>query len=337
MKAQVVITDKEYRKGKPVFTRFSDWIDWVVSAEGEVSVSRAIDRSGAKVAVLGVERYHKELYEALERNARPGPALIARHGVGYDGMDLEQCRERRIFLTITPGALDQSVAEHAFALLLALARGVPLLDRRMREGSFRGEPGFQLRDKSIGVAGFGAIGRRAAWIASRGFGMEVHAFDSLSLEEQARRLHLDPDGVLSEYGLRGYFTDFEPFIRKVQILTIHLSLSESTRRFFNRERFALMNRGTILINTSRGALIDEQSLYEALVSGTLKAAGLDVFEQEPYVPAKPGRDLRLLANVALTPHVASDTLEANEAIELKVVENIRAFLDGRYKSLSLAG
>jgi lactate dehydrogenase-like 2-hydroxyacid dehydrogenase len=220
------------------------------------------------------------------------------------------------------------------ALLLSTARNIPTLDNSMHGNRFNSKTGFELFNKALGIAGFGSIGKKVALIASRGFGMHVFAYDSLSLPEQAAKESMSSDAFLSNYGVREYYTDFDSFIKKVNILTIHLPVNENTRYYFNSDRLEKMNPDSILINTGRGALIDEKALYTALSSRRLRAAAIDVFDHEPYEPIPPEYDLRKLPNIILTPHAASDTIEANENIERKVMENIHFFLSEKYEGIN---
>jgi len=334
LKEAVVITEKEYKKGEGFFSEYGDSIEWIPCQADEKAVARSIEASGARIVVLGVERYSGSLYKALAGNTNSGPGLIARHGVGFDGIDLDLCRKHNIFLTITPGSLDRSVAEHVMALLLSMARNIPVLDNRMHNNQFNPKTGFELFSKVLGIAGFGNIGRKVALIASRGFGMKINTYDSLSLAEQAAMEGVSADALLSNYGVHEYFIDFDSFIKKVNILTIHLPVNQSTRYYFNAERIGKMNPDSILINTGRGALVDEKALYEALSSQQLKAAAIDVFDHEPYEPVSPEYDLRELANITLTPHVASDTFEANKNIQIQVMDNIHHFLERKYAELT---
>lgn len=335
MKIPVVITEKEYKKGEHVFSEYTDSIEWISCAPDEKEVARSIRSSGARIVVLGVEKYTGDLYLALKENAGQEPSLIARHGVGFDGIDLALCKKYNILLANTPQAVDRSVAEHAFALLLSIARKIPTMDSRMHNNEFKPERGFELFRKSLGIVGLGSIGKKTALIASKGFGMRVFAFDALPLSIQAAKESMSANSFLSHYGLKEYFTDFESFIKKVDVVSIHLPVNEKTRYFFNEERLNKMKPGSILINTSRGALIDEKALFKALASSQLKAAGVDVFNKEPYEPISPEYDLRKLDNIILTPHIASDTFEANENIERKVMENIGFFLEKKYEKMNL--
>jgi lactate dehydrogenase-like 2-hydroxyacid dehydrogenase len=334
MKQTVVIDEQVFRKGQSVFAARGDTMQWTLASPEEEALASAIRGAGARVVVIGAPRYRGPLYDALAESGRGEPALAARFGVGYDGVDLERCRQRGIIVTNTPGTLDQSVAEHAVALLLALARKIPLLDRDMRAGAFRPQTAFELRGKALGIAGFGAIGKRTALIAARGFGMKIHAFDSITIEEQAARESIGVRDLMERYAVEAYHTDFAAFARSVSIMSIHLPVTPGTRGFFSRERLSLLVDGALLVNTGRGALMDESALHDALVSGRVAGAALDVFAEEPYRPAAPDRDLRALPSVVLTPHVASNTIEANANMAEGVVANVRAFLEGNPAALT---
>ena len=335
MKIPVVITEKEYKKGEQVFSEYTDSIEWMVCEAEEKEVAKNVKSSGARIVVLGVEKYSDDLYPALKENSNQAPSLIVRHGVGFDGIDLNLCQKYNVLLSNTPGAVDRSVAEHVFALLLSIARKIPTMDNSMHNNEFKPERGFELFKKSLGIVGLGSIGKKAAHIASQGFGMQVFAFDALPLSTQAEKENMSPDAFLSKYGINEYFTDFDSFIKKVDIISIHLPVNEKTKYFFNAERLSEMKHGSILINTSRGALIDEKALFDCLESGQIKSAAVDVFNKEPYEPISSEYDLRKLNNIVLTPHVASDTFEANENIERKVMENINFFLEKEYEKMDL--
>ena len=336
MREPVVITEVSYTKGQRVFDQHKDTIEWILTEPEEPAVSQAVRKNGARITVLSVEPYRSDLYIALSEVAGDRPALIARFGVGFDSIDTKLCLKHNIYLTITPGTLDQSVAEHTIALLLSLVRHISVLDRDMHAGKYSPMRGIELRGKPLGVAGFGRIGKRVAQIAAHGLGMKVYAYDCVPLEDQAALHKASTEKFLSDHGIVEYSTDFVSFSRKVRIIAIHMSSNETTRNFFNADRFNGMLDGTVLINTSRGALISEPDLSAALSSGKLAGAALDVFANEPYKPVSADCDLRNLDNVILTPHVASNTTEANENMAAKVVENIQSFLKQDYDSLTTA-
>jgi len=330
----IVCTEGQFVKGEQTFRTLGPEYEWISCCEAEEPLSECILANRARIVILGVEKYNDRLYRALKESAGKEPVLIARHGVGYDGVDLERCRELDIMVTITPGTLDLSVAEHTIALCLSLVRDIPALDRSMRDGRFVPHVTEELAGKTLGVAGFGKIGRRVSQIASRGLAMEVVAFDTLSLAEQLEREGCGEEEFRSKYGLREYLCDYGSFAAAVDILSIHMPATEQTSGFLNAARLQALKPSTYLVNTSRGALIDEDALYDALAEGRLKAAALDVFCSEPYVPRSETRDLRRLPNVIVTPHVASNTAEANFRVQKNIVDNIGRFLEGRYEQMT---
>lgn len=334
MKEPVICTQGQFVKAEANFRRYGAEYEWISCPREEEALAAVIRDRKARIAVVGAYRYRGQLYQALAESAGEGPALIARHGVGYDSIDLNLCKRYNIMVTITPGTLDLSVAEHTVALMMSLVRDIPALDRSMRDGRFAPVTTCDLEGKTLGVAGFGKIGKQVARIASQGLSMKVVAFDTLPLSAQLKNEKLGEEEFRKKYGLEAYLVDFDSFAPSLDILSIHLPATNQTRGFFGAERLAGLNPSSYLINTSRGALIDEDALYDALAGGRLKAAALDVFHNEPYLPISPDRDLRQLPNVILTPHVASNTLEANFRVQQNILQNIDSFLRGRYKEMT---
>ena len=264
MKEPVAITEMEFKKSEQSFSEYCRTIDWIISPADEDTVSRTVQDTGARIVVLVTERYSDILYPALSRNARPGPRLIGRYGMGFDGLDLNLRRQHNFMVTITPGALGQSVAEQAMAMLLRIARNIPLLDNEMHQGLYAQISGFELYGKALGIAGFGNIGKKLTIITSQGFGMKINAFDSVPLEKQAAAAELSAEQFLFHCVVQEYFTDYFSFIKSVDILSIHMPVNERTMNYFNAERIREMYPGTVIVNTSQGALI-EVSLLPAVV------------------------------------------------------------------------
>ena len=227
-------------------------------------------------------------------DACPKLRAIARTGVGYDAVDLAAATRRDVAVTITPGANQDAVAEHTFAMLLALAKDVLRFDRDVRAGTWaRTILPRPLRGRTIGVVGFGRIGKSVA-VRAVGFGMNVLAHD--------------PVLTFASNGVRK--VEFDELLAESDFVSLHLPMTEATRGLFNRDVFARMKPGAILINTSRGQLVNEPDLIEALRSGRLGGAGLDVFDREPPPADHP---LWALPNVVLSPHMAGiDTLAMQE-------------------------
>jgi glyoxylate reductase len=244
-------------------------------------------------------------------DALPRLRHLASYGVGVNHIDLEACRRRGLLVTNTPGVVTEATAEHAVALLLAAARRVAEGDRLVRSGGWTAlDPAFMLGTgldgKTLGIVGFGRIGQAVARRAT-GLGLSVvYSSPRQVAFPGARRLPL------------------EELLAEADAVSLHVPLTPATENLLSRERLALMKPGAILVNTARGAVVDDQALAEALRSGRLSAAGLDVFRDEPRVPAA----YLALPTVVLTPHLGSGTRETRAAMAATVVEEIERVARG---------
>lgn len=273
---------------------------------------------GVNCFVISHERHPDEFFRGLKRGS-----LVIRYGVGYDSIPIELCRECGILVANTPGTLDQSVAEHAVSLMLAAARHTVVMDNEMKAGTWRHIEGRELKGSTVAVIGFGNIGRAFATIAKFGFGMRVVAFDR---NESIRTAH----ATLFDR----FTTNFEEAVREADYVTVHVDLNPSTTGFINAERLRLLKQDAILVNTSRGKVINEPELYASLKAGRPALAALDVFHNEPYEPL-PGADLRTLPNVLMAPHVASHTVASNRRMAGSCVTNARKYLEGKLGELTI--
>jgi lactate dehydrogenase-like 2-hydroxyacid dehydrogenase len=326
MKESVLVTEKEYAKAEPVFRAAAD-LNIQPAPAAEDTLAAAVLQCQARAVILGVEPYIGPLYRALKEAGHGRGALIARFGVGHDSVDKKQARENGIFVCNTPGVLDVSVAEYAFWLMGCLSRRICVLEARMRSGDFRGEVGTELCGKRLGILGFGGVGRKVAQIGHFGFGMEVWAVGRQRPEELEARERRSLGEIRRDYGLARYTADTD-LLGECDYVSVHLPATLATRHFINAERIALLKPSAVLINTARGVVVDEAALYDALVAKRIAGAALDVFENEPYRPGVPGKDLRTLANVVLTPHMSSNTREANERMAEACLANVRHFFAG---------
>ena len=252
--------------------------------------------------------------EVLER--APGLKVIANNGVGFDHIDIEAASARKIPVTNTPGVLTDETADLTFALMLSNARRIVEGDRMTRTGEFKyWAPlhflGWKVNGKTLGIVGFGRIGQAVAKRA-RGFDMKVVYFDSS---------RLDPS---QEKNLNVSFMPFDELLREADFVTLHVSLSPSTRHLMGKREFDIMKPSACLINTSRGPVVDEKALVEALQKGRIGGAGLDVYENEPQL--SPG--LAELNNVILLPHVGSATIETRTKMASMAADNLLAGLRG---------
>jgi D-3-phosphoglycerate dehydrogenase len=237
--------------------------------------------------------------------------VIAKHGVGYDNIDLAAATAQGVAVTFTPGANDASVADLAFGLMLAVARRLPEADRSMKAGEWGRFTGRCLEARSLAVVGLGRIGQGVVRRA-QGFGMQVSGYD-VQWPGEFAHLH----GV----AYRGW----PEILTDADFVSLHLPLTPQTTGLIGAAELALMKRGAILINTARGKIVREAALYDALVSGHLGGAGIDVWESEPPANAA----LVSLPNVVATPHCGAHTVEAAERMGRLAVEGILDVLSGR--------
>lgn len=254
---------------------------------------------------------------ALLEQAGSQLKVIANYAVGYDNIDIKAAQAKGIVVTNTPGVVTYSVAEHTMALLLALARRLVEADQFTRAGKYHGwKPdlllGVELRGKTLGIVGGGRIGFEVARIAQHGFGMRILYND------------LKPSPVFGQGITAQFVPELDRLLPEVDVLSLHVPLLPSTFHLVHAARFKLLKPTALLINTARGAVIDEQALLEALHAGQLRGAALDVFEKEPQLT--PG--LTGLPNVILTPHVASATQETRSAMAEMAAHNVLAVLHG---------
>lgn len=269
----------------------------------------------------------------------PDLEMIATRSTGYDHIDLDYCAEHDITITNVPEYGDNTVAEHVFALLLAIARKIPDAVDRTRKGDFtmQGLRGMDLRGKTMGVIGTGSIGRRVIEIAA-GFGLETLAFD------------VTPDEDLAEtLGFR--YVDMDELVSASDIITLHVPANEKTKDLLSDDEFGKMKEGVIVLNTSRGSVVNTQALLRALSEGKVGGAGLDVLDEEPTIREeaellrsifRKSHDLETLLadhvlmhmrNVIVTPHIGFDTDEAVRRITETTIRNINSYCRGEPRNV----
>ena len=250
-------------------------------------------------AIVGVDPLNKKVLEAA-----PNLKAIAKYGVGLDNIDLDYCKEKSIKISKTVGANSNAVADYTFALLLAVARKVVLLDRKARENDYSKVISTDVYGKKIGVLGLGAIGKGVVKRAA-GFGMDIYGYDIYEDKE-----------FNSQYDIK--FTSVDEILNKCDFVTLHLPLSKDTKHIINKDNLNKCKRGLILINTARGGLINEKDLYKALSTKQILGAGLDVFENQD----KPYEKLLELDNVVLGNHTAASTMDATNNMTNMALENL---------------
>lgn len=268
------------------------------------------DRDG--LITLLTDKIDGEVMDA----AGPRCGVIANYAVGFDNIALEEATERGIMVTNTPGVLTDATADHAWTLLFSVARRVVEADKYTRAGKYKGWApmlflGGDVTEATLGVVGAGRIGAAMAR-KSIGFRMKVlysDAFENRDLEEE----------------IGAFRVSFEQLLREADFVSVHVPLTPETRHLFDAQAFKKMKKTAYLINTSRGPVIDEAALAQALKDGEIAGAALDVFEEEPKI--NPG--LLGLDNVILTPHIASATINARTNMATTAANNLVKALEGR--------
>ena len=266
-------------------------------ADVEDELIRRIDKAQVAINIRAHARFTERVFERC-----PALEMISIWGTGTDNIDLDAAGRHGVTVTNTPGVNAFAVAEHTLALMLAVARRIPQIDREVRGGTWPRELLTQLHGKTLGVFGLGAIGSRVATLAE-GIGMTVLRWSARSGDAEAKRAILEA----------------------ADVVTLHLRLSPETRGFLSARDLNAMKRSAILVNTGRGALVERDALLEALRSKRIVAAGLDVFHDEPI---KPGDPVLSLPNVVLSPHNAGQTPEVIRDGLLRAVENVANYLKG---------
>ena len=288
----------------------------------EEAKDRAATKEEILVGVRGIDGLLAVLTEKIDAEIMDAAGetlkIIANYAVGFDNIDVEAAKARNILVTNTPGVLTNSVAEHTFALMISIARRIAEADRFSRAGMYKAWGpelllGTDISEKVLGIVGLGRIGSRVAFHAARGFDMKVLYYDPNRNEDFEK-----------EFGAQ-YVTNVEEVLPLCDFVSIHVPLLDSTRHLFNEARLKLMKPTAYLINTSRGPIVDEQALAEALKKGTIRGAAIDVFENEPEIAP----ELKELQNIILTPHIASATEETRQAMSKLAAENIIEALEGR--------
>jgi glyoxylate reductase len=298
-------------------------LDKLASSGNEVNISEFdrpltakefLERAKGADAILSLltDKIDGEVVDAI------GPQLkiISNYAVGFDNIKVNELTDRGMVVTNTQAdEINEAVAEHAWALILSLARRIVEADEATRKGAYRGwEPsiflGVSLIGKTLGIVGLGRIGSMVAR-RSKGYEMKV-LYNKRSRDEKA------------EKGLGIEYADLDKLLAESDFVTIHLPLTDQTRQMFSRENLSKMKKGSYLINTARGPIVNEQDLADALRSGHLAGVALDVFENEPNINA----ELVGMENVVLTPHIASATWEAREKYGQLAVDAILQTLSG---------
>ncbi|MGB9867654.1 MAG: 2-hydroxyacid dehydrogenase [Bacillota bacterium] len=276
----------------------------------EVLLSEIADVDG--VVSLLTDKFDEEAFSRA-----PKLKVVSNYAVGYDNIDIAAATRRGIMVTNTPGVLTETTADLAFALMLAAARRIVEAADYVKAGKWKtwGPTlllGQDIHGAVLGLVGMGRIGQAVATRA-KGFEMQVLYYDLVRNPEAERNL-----------GVR--YVEFEELLREADFVSIHVPLTERTRKMFDSRAFSLMKPNAVLVNTARGPIIDEQALYEALINRKLWAAALDVTDPEPPMPNNP---LLTLPNVVVVPHIGSASLRTRAKMATMAAKNLIDALEGR--------
>jgi phosphoglycerate dehydrogenase-like enzyme len=310
---KVLVTDLEYNKAKHIFQNATGF-ECISAPTDETGLTKAIRDAQAKYVIVGINKYTQELYEAI-----PASGVIARFGVGHDGIDKVQAKAKGIYCTNTPGVLDDSVAECAIGMILTVARHLAICAADNKNGVWKNRVGVELAGKTLAIIGCGNIGRKVAKIAKLGFGMKVVGYDIVK-------------GPNME-NFDDFYMDFAEAVKNAGFVTIHIPNIPATQNFINGERLSMMKKSSWLINTARGGVVDEDALFDAVKNNLIAGAALDVLKNEPYIPQM--KDLRTLDNIIMTPHIGSSTIEACERMALSSLKNIGFANNGKIAEMNI--
>ncbi len=282
------------------------------------------DEAGLAAALADADglilRVKGRVTESLLARA-PRLKVIARHGVGVDNVDVAAATRRRIPVCVTLGANTDAVEEHTFLLMLAVGKRLVAVNAGVRRGAWealRGELYGGLNGRTLGIVGMGRVGMRVAELAAA-LGMRRLGYDPALPPEEIRQRGAEP-------------VDLSALLRAADIVTLHAPLTPETRHLINRDTLSLMKPGAILVNTSRGGVIDDAALAEALRSGRLAGAGIDVTEPEPPSPDHP---LLPLEQVLITPHIAAHTEDSMRRMAVAAAEQVLMALEGKRPTMAI--
>ncbi|MFA5945587.1 MAG: D-glycerate dehydrogenase [Patescibacteria group bacterium] len=292
--------------------------------EENKKIPTGVLRSGVKGADIILSLLTDKIDDGIMRSAGKQLKMIANYAVGFDNIDLEAAKKRGIMVTNARAPeVSETVAEHAVALIFALAHRIVETDDFTRAGKYKGWGpkmflGVDVMGKTLGIIGGGAIGEALARRMKDGFDLKI-IYNDIKPNEKFEK----------EFGAT--FMEKDELLKHADFVSLHVPLLPSTHHLIGERELKLMKKSAYIINTSRGPVIDEKALVVALSRGDIAGAGLDVYECEPLIDCDPTDtyDLRKLPNVVLTPHTASASIEARQAMSRACAENILAFLDGK--------
>lgn len=268
---------------------------------GEQSVEEQLKQviGTADAIIAGLEEYGETTMAAA-----PNLKVISRYGVGYDNVDVNAASQKKIQVTITPGANGDSVADLAMALMLNAARNVAIMDCAMKNKNQQRPQGVEMWQKTLGVIGTGRIGQGVAR-RCQGFDMRILGYDIYESEKFKQECNAQ-------------YVDLETLLRESDFITLHSPLTPETKHMISKKEFQMMKEDAVIVNTARGGIIDEEALYDALNTGEIRAAGLDATVDEPPYESP----LMTLPNCILTPHAGATTKEASSKMSIMAAQNV---------------
>jgi len=305
IKPKIYIAEPIPKEVEEYIAKYCDYEKW----EGEQAVPRNVlldklsDKEGVLLSGFGINT------ELLDR--APKLRVVSSISVGYNNFDLQVMKERNIIGTNTPGVLDNTVADLIFGLILSSARRISELDRYVKDGNWKkGDNknifGVDVHHSTLGIIGMGRIGEAVAKRAKLGFDMEVCYHNRSRKKDVEGRLGVE-------------YCEFKELLAKSDFIVLMTPLSDATRHLIDTEEFSLMKNTAIFINASRGQVVNEQALIEALKNGKILGAGLDVYEKEPVDPENP---LLKMVNVVTVPHIGSATNKTRLDMAMLAAENL---------------
>ena len=280
---------------------------------------RAMTRGELKEAIQGIDGLLCLLTDDIDEellDLNPDLKVIANYAVGYDNIDVEACTQKGIPVSNTPGVLDDTTADLAWTLLMCTARRVIEADKFIRAGKYEGWGpmmflGGDIYNKTLGIIGLGRIGTGVARRARKGFGMDVNYYDANRKKEAEKELGIN-------------YLELNDLLQTSDFISVHVPLTSATEKMIGEKEFKIMKESAYLVNTARGAVIDEKALLQALRDGEIAGAGLDVYEDEPKLtPGLAGQD-----NVVLLPHIGSASIETRTKMATMAADNLLAGLKG---------
>ena len=325
MKKQLIYVSKiSYAKGIEVFERLTAEtnFEFVSVPEEEAELAELIRKNEVSGYIADVYPYSGELYEALPRGGS-----ISRFGVGHDSIDKELATKAGIYVANTPGVLNTSVQEQAMWMIGSLARSVPSLDASMRSQEWAPKRGVEIKGKKLAILGFGRIAQDICKCAHYGFGMDVVGLSRSNQEDFCKFAGVASfEDFQKKVPVSRISNDLNDVIKDADFVLMMMSVTEETVGLANKELFESMPSHAYFLNVARGALVNENDLYDALKNNEIAGAAVDVFVQEPYQAQDENKDLRTLENIVMTPHVASNTVETNRAMAEVSAHNVMTIL-----------